>query len=43
MPANLKGKNLEGDEMATTCGKVILNEIEQKLRNRMAYAYQNIK
>ena len=34
VPANLKGKNLEGDEMATTCGKVILNEIEQTLRNR---------
>ena len=34
MPPNLKGKNLEGSEMATTCGKVILNEIEQKLRNR---------
>ena len=34
VPASVKGKNLEGDEMATTCGKVILNEIEQTLRNR---------
>ena len=34
VPPDVKGKNLEGDEMATTCGKVILNEIEQILRDR---------
>jgi hypothetical protein len=34
VPASVKGKNLEGDEMAATCGKVILNEIEQTLRDR---------
>ena len=34
VPANLESKNLEGTEMATTCGKVILNEIKQILRNR---------
>ena len=34
VPARVKGKNLEGDEMAATCGKVILNEIKQTLRNR---------
>lgn len=34
VPPKLKGKNLEGPEMAKTCGEVILNEIKQKLRNR---------
>ena len=34
MPFDLKGKNLEGAEMAKTCGKVILDEIEQMLEAR---------
>ena len=34
VPFDLTGKNLEAEEMATTCGKVILNEIEQILRGR---------
>ena len=31
---SVKGKNLEGDEMAKTCRKIILNEIKQTLRDR---------
>ena len=34
VPAKVKGKNLEGEEMAATCGTVILNEVKQTLRDR---------
>ena len=34
VPPDLKGKNLEGEEIATTYEQVILNEIEQTLRDR---------
>ena len=34
VPVDLEGKNLEGEEMAKTCGRVILNEIQQMLRHR---------
>ena len=34
VPVDIRGKNLEGEEMAKTCGRVILNEIEQTLRDR---------
>ena len=34
VPLSVKGKNLEGDEMAATCGDVIFNEIRQTLRDR---------
>ena len=34
VPHDVRGKNLEAEEMATTCGRVILNEIEQTLRDR---------
>ena len=34
VPVDVKGKNLEGEEMAETCGRVILNEIKQTLRAR---------
>ena len=34
VPVDLEGKNLEGEEMAVTCGRVILNEIKQTLRDR---------
>ena len=34
VPHDVRGKNLEAGEMATTCGRVILNEIEETLRNR---------
>ena len=34
VPFDLTGKNLETEEMAITCGKVILNEIEQILKGR---------
>ena len=34
VPVDLEGKNLEGEEMAQTCGRVILNEIKQTLRTR---------
>ena len=34
VPVDVRGKNLEGEEMAKTCRRVILNEIEQRLRDR---------
>ena len=34
VPHDVRGQNLEAKEMATTCGRVILNEIEQILRDR---------
>ena len=33
-PNSVKGKDLEGKEFATTCGRVILNEIKQTLSHR---------
>ena len=34
VPADVKAKDLEGEEMAKTCGRVILNEIKQTLSHR---------
>ena len=45
VPHNVRGKNLEAKEMATTCRRVILNEIEQTLRDRngLRFAEREVK
>ncbi|NQT02032.1 MAG: hypothetical protein HQ580_08420 [Planctomycetes bacterium] len=34
VPGNIEGKHLEGEEMPKTCRRLIMNEIEQALRDR---------
>ena len=41
VPKSVKGKDLEGNEFATTCGRVILNEIKQTLSRRNGL-YKNL-